>query len=112
MVPCKSTAKEFSFEWSQHRISPTDSKVSTTLCVTIIDSIRTTQSPSVPQGYAEGVGICVTKHKFLAAKEKTRNVNHVSIQHFFFFFFVKKKKKTFSESSSEQLTPTKLAYKF
>ena len=31
MVPCKSTAKEVSFEWSHHRISSTDSKVRTTL---------------------------------------------------------------------------------
>ena len=30
MVPCKSTAKEVSFEWSHHRISSTDSKVRTT----------------------------------------------------------------------------------
>ena len=33
MVPCKSTAEEVSFEWSQHRISSTDSKVRTTLQV-------------------------------------------------------------------------------
>ena len=38
MVPCKSTAKEVSFEWSHHRISYTDSKVRTTLHVFIIDS--------------------------------------------------------------------------
>ena len=31
MVPCKNTAEEVSFEWSQHRISSTDSKVRTTL---------------------------------------------------------------------------------
>ena len=31
MVPCKSTAEEVSFEWSHHRISSTDSKVTTTL---------------------------------------------------------------------------------
>ena len=31
MVPCKSTAEEVSFEWSHHRISPTDSKVRITL---------------------------------------------------------------------------------
>ena len=37
MVPCKSTAKEVSFEWSHHRISSTDSKVRTTLHVSIID---------------------------------------------------------------------------
>ena len=38
MVPCKSTAEEVSFEWSHHRISFTDSKVRTTLHVSIIDS--------------------------------------------------------------------------
>ena len=38
MVPCKSTAKEVSFEWSHHRILFTDSKVRTTLHVSIIDS--------------------------------------------------------------------------
>ena len=38
MVPCKSTAEEFSFEWSHLRISSTDSKVRTTLHVSIIDS--------------------------------------------------------------------------
>ena len=27
MVPCKNTAEEVSFEWSHHRISTTDSKV-------------------------------------------------------------------------------------
>ena len=31
MVPCKSSAKEVSFEWSYQRISSTDSKVRTTL---------------------------------------------------------------------------------
>ena len=31
MVPCKSTAKEVSFECSHHRISSTDWKVRTTL---------------------------------------------------------------------------------
>ena len=36
MVPCKSTGEEFSFEWSHHRISLTDSKVRTTLHVSII----------------------------------------------------------------------------
>ena len=35
MVPCKSTAEEVSFEWSHHRISPTDSKVRTTLHASI-----------------------------------------------------------------------------
>ena len=38
MVPCKSTAKEVSFEWSHHRISSSDSKVRTTLHVALIDS--------------------------------------------------------------------------
>ena len=37
MVPCKSTAEEVSFEWSHYRISSTDSKVRTTLHVSIID---------------------------------------------------------------------------
>ena len=38
MVPCKSSAYEVSFEWSHHRISSTDSKVRTTLHVSITDS--------------------------------------------------------------------------
>ena len=38
MVPCKSTAKEVSFEWSHHRISSIDLKVRTTLHVSITDS--------------------------------------------------------------------------
>ena len=38
MVPRKRTAKEVSFEWSHHRISSTELKVSTTLHVSIIDS--------------------------------------------------------------------------
>ena len=38
MVPCKSTAEEVSFEWSHHRVSSTDSKVRTTLHVSITDS--------------------------------------------------------------------------
>ena len=38
MVPYKSTAEEVSFEWSHHRISATDSKVRTTLRVSITDS--------------------------------------------------------------------------
>ena len=38
MVPCKSTAEEVSFEWSHHRISSTDSKVRTTLNLSIVDS--------------------------------------------------------------------------
>ena len=36
MVPRTSTAEEVSFEWSHHRISSTDSKVRTTLHVSII----------------------------------------------------------------------------
>ena len=36
MVPCKSTAEEVSFEWSHHRILFTDSKVRTTLHVSIL----------------------------------------------------------------------------
>ena len=38
MVPCKSTAKKVSFEWSHHRNLLTDSKVRTTLCVPTVDS--------------------------------------------------------------------------
>ena len=38
MVPCKSTAEEVSFEWSHHRILLIDSKIRTTLHVSIIDS--------------------------------------------------------------------------
>ena len=37
-VLCKRTAEEVSFEWSHHRISSTDSKVRTTLHVSITDS--------------------------------------------------------------------------
>ena len=37
MVPCKSTAGEVSFEWSHHRISSTDPKVTITLHVSIIE---------------------------------------------------------------------------
>jgi len=37
MVPCESTTEEVSFEWSHHRISSTDSKVRTTLNVSITD---------------------------------------------------------------------------
>ena len=40
MVPCKSTAEEVSFEWSHHKILSTDSKVRTTLHVSITDSGR------------------------------------------------------------------------
>ena len=35
MIRCKSTGKEVSFDWSYHRISSTDSKVRTTLHVSI-----------------------------------------------------------------------------
>ena len=38
MVPCENTAKDISFEWSHHRISYTDSKVRTTIHVSMIDS--------------------------------------------------------------------------
>ena len=38
MAQCKSTAEEVLFEWSHYRISSTDSKVRTTLHVSIIDS--------------------------------------------------------------------------
>ena len=38
MVPCKATTEEFSFEWSHQKIMSTDSKVRTTLHVSIIDS--------------------------------------------------------------------------
>ena len=38
MVPCKSTAEKVSFEWSHQRILSTDSKVRTTLHVSITDS--------------------------------------------------------------------------
>ena len=31
MEPCKSNAKEFSYEWSHYRISSTDSQVTSTL---------------------------------------------------------------------------------
>ena len=37
MVPCTRTVEEVSFEWSHHRISSTDSKVRTTLHVSIIN---------------------------------------------------------------------------
>jgi len=37
-VPCESIAKEVSFEWSHHRISFIDSKVRSTLQVSIIES--------------------------------------------------------------------------
>ena len=40
MVPCKSTAEQVSFEWSHQRVSPTESKIRTTLHVFIIDSGR------------------------------------------------------------------------
>ena len=38
MVPYKSTAEEVLFEWSHDRISSADSKVRTTVQVSIIDS--------------------------------------------------------------------------
>ena len=38
MVPFISTVKEVSFKWSHHRILSTNSKVRTTLHVSIIDS--------------------------------------------------------------------------
>ena len=38
MIPGKSTAEEVLFEWSHHRIWSTDSKVRTTLHVSIINS--------------------------------------------------------------------------
>ena len=37
MVPCKSTSKEVSFEWSHHRILSTDSNVRTALYASIIN---------------------------------------------------------------------------
>ena len=56
MVPCKSTAKEVSFEWSHHRISSTDTKVRTTLHVSIIDSkVRTTLHVSIIDSGSEQV---------------------------------------------------------
>ena len=47
MVPCKSTAEEVSFEWSHHRISSTDSKVRTTLHVSILTVSEKVKSGSV-----------------------------------------------------------------
>jgi len=38
IVPCESAAEEVSFEWSHHRILSTDSKVRTTINVSITDS--------------------------------------------------------------------------
>ena len=38
MAPCKSAAKQVSFEWSHHRISLIDSKVRTTRHVSVFDS--------------------------------------------------------------------------
>ena len=48
MVPCKSTAEEVSFEWSHHWISSTDSKVITSLHVSMIgsESGRFKETPS------------------------------------------------------------------
>ena len=48
MVSCKSTAEEVSFEWSHHRILSTDSKVKTTLHVSIIDSGNEKVNPLLP----------------------------------------------------------------
>ena len=48
MILCKSTAREVSFEWLHCRILLTDSKVRTTLHVSIIDSkVRTTRHVSI-----------------------------------------------------------------
>ena len=47
MASYKSTAQEVSFEWSQHRISSTNSNVSTRLHVSLIDS----KSERVNNGY-------------------------------------------------------------
>ena len=48
MVQCKSTAEEVSFEWSHHRILSTNSKVRTTLQVSIIrDSCPATQKHQI-----------------------------------------------------------------
>ena len=38
LLPCKSTVEEVSFEWSHYRISSTNSKVRTTLHVSIVDA--------------------------------------------------------------------------
>ena len=38
MEPCKNTAKKVLSEWSHHEILSTDSKVKTTLHVSIVDS--------------------------------------------------------------------------
>ena len=38
VLPCERTAEEVSFEWSHHRISSTDSKVRTTLNLSVTDS--------------------------------------------------------------------------
>ena len=38
IIPCDSTVKEISIEWSHHGISCTDSKFTTSLHVSIIDS--------------------------------------------------------------------------
>ena len=38
MVSCESTTGKVSFEWSHHRISSTDSKVRTSINVSLTDS--------------------------------------------------------------------------
>ena len=59
MVPCKSTAKEVSFEWSHHRISSIDSKVRTILHVFIglkleFNKLETTTSWNTVSDVASG----------------------------------------------------------
>ena len=67
MVPCKSTAEEVSFEWSHHRISSTDSKVRTTLHVSIIDSAgeRAEVEPK------ERIGYVNSPHRLLRSRSTT-----------------------------------------
>ena len=48
MVPCKSTAKEVSLEWSQHRILSTNLKVRTTLHDSIIDCVGKKVKQTLP----------------------------------------------------------------
>ena len=50
MVPCKSTAEEVSFEWSHHRISFTDSKISTYTHVSIYHHRQPKLSMRVTRG--------------------------------------------------------------
>ena len=74
MVPCKRNAKEVSFEWSHHRISSTDSKVRTTLHVSIIDSkVRTTLHVSIIDSKVR-----TTLHVSII-DSKVRTTLHVSI---------------------------------